>query len=103
MPKNAPSIIITNWRSLVALDAINKLETNAKLISKATIAVVFLVTFPYLFVSVFRCGFQWGILSRTKWLPSARGKDISGFGIFVAREAPIIACGVSSMEWMFKV
>ncbi len=65
--------------------------------SIAVMTVLFLVGWPYFTVSEFRCGFQWGTISRTKWLANARGMATKGFGIWVAMAAPIKTCGVSSI------
>lgn len=54
-------------------------------------------TCPRVFSSVLRCGFQWGTMSRIKWLANAKGKEITGLGILVTIAAPTKACGVSSI------
>jgi len=74
-----------------------KPKIRAKRTSKATMIVVFFVGLPYFSVSVFRWGFQWGTLSKTKWLANARGMEIRGFGILVAMATPTTTWGVSSM------
>lgn len=51
---------------------------------------------PEFLSSVFKCGFQWGTSSRTKWLPKASGIAIKGFGTALAIAAATIVCGVSS-------
>ena len=72
-------------------------EMRAIVASIAVITVLFLVGEPNLSVSVFRCGFQWGTISKTKWLVKASGIAISGFGIATAIAAPINTCGVSNI------
>lgn len=80
-----------------AVDAKNPPIIREKQTSVTTIKVVCLLTLPNFLSSVFRWGFQWGILSRRKWLVNAKGIEISGFGIFVAIAAPTATWGVSSM------
>ena len=65
--------------------------------SMAVITVLLLVGAPNFWVSVFRCGFQCGTISKMKWLVKASGIAIKGFGIFVAMRAPTKTCGVSSI------
>lgn len=77
-------------------EAAQKPITKEIITSAITIIVLRLVTRPYFLSSVFRCGFQCGTFSNTKWLPKANGIEIKGLGIFVAIAAPIVTCGVSS-------
>jgi hypothetical protein len=46
---------------------------------------------------VFKCGFQWGTVSKIKWLANASGIAIKGLGIWVAIAAPTRTCGVSNI------
>lgn len=62
-------------------EAIKNPAVRDKITSAITIKVEFFVTLPYFLISVFKCGFQWGTFSRTKWDPKASGKAISGFEI----------------------
>ena len=63
--------------------------------AKATI-VLFLAGCPNFWVSVNKWGFQWGILSKTKWLAKARGIAKAGLPTFTAIAAPTTTCGVSN-------
>lgn len=81
-----------------ACQAINDPEARARVESMAVIAVLLFVGAPNFSVSVLRCGFQWGMVSRTKWLANARGIAINGLGIAAAMAAPTKTWGVSSIR-----
>lgn len=79
-----------------AFEAMRSPKIRAKLVSRITNCVERLLTFPYALSSVFKCGFQCGTLSNTKWLPRASGMARAGFTTLVAIAAPTTTCGVSS-------
>lgn len=71
-----------------ALQAIKDPIRRATEESIAVTIVLFLVGAPNFLVSVLRWGFQWGTISKIKWLANTRGIAMKGFGIWVAIAAP---------------
>ncbi len=74
-----------------------KLIIVEKIISIIIILSVLSLNLPDFLISVLRWGFQWGTISRMKWLQKARGIAIRGFGILVAIAAPTAICGDSNI------
>ena len=72
-------------------------RSNASDESNVTKIKFFFETWPLLSMSFFRFGFQWGVMSRTKWLPRAKGIASIGFPTPTAIAAPAATCGVSSI------
>lgn len=64
--KQAKNIVNASVQLGSALYAIKHPEIRAVVASIAVITVLFLVGAPNLSVSVLRCGFQWGTISKMK-------------------------------------
>lgn len=71
-------------------------KTRAIAESTLIMLTLFRAGFPNFLISRFMCGFQWGTISKIKWLARAKGIDINGFGILLAMATATATCGVSS-------